>query len=145
MLDQKQQHSIPLKEEIQYIQSYLDIEQVRFQDRLAIKYEIADNTLDCIVPNLILQPLVENALKHGFSRRIDAGWIRLKSEILDQKQLLLIVEDDGEGLQENYQEGIGLKNVQERLKQMYGEQASLTLLSPEPKGCMAQILIPIDT
>lgn len=143
MLDQNQKQLIPLKDELTYIKSYLDIEQIRFQDRLIITYEIEDNLLDLKIPNLILQPLVENAIKHGFSKKVDTGLIEIKAKNVG-KYLVLTVKDDGLGFQNGkiVGMGIGLKNTKERLKQIYKDDFSFELLSSQDKGVVAKISLP---
>lgn len=147
ILEQDQRNTIPLADEIKYISSYLDIEQVRFNDRLKVVYEIPADTLKAAVPNLILQPLVENAVKHGFSRRTDAGKIRVASQ-RDGDRLILTVEDDGKGIAEpaSIQEcsGIGIKNVKGRLKEMYKGDFQFEIASPNQEGFIARIVIPFQ-
>ncbi len=147
LLDQDQKQKISLKEEMKYIQSYLDIEQTRFRDRLKIEYDIEKETLQTQVPNLILQPLVENAIKHGFSKRTDCGKIKISGKRFNG-QLELIVEDDGRGTRDTKlafkNGGIGLKNVKNRLAQMYKENYKLELTSNRENGFTARILIPFE-
>jgi two-component system, LytTR family, sensor kinase len=146
MLEENQNHTVTLKDEINYIQSYLYIEEIRFQDRLKIFYEIAEDTEDFLVPNLILQPLVENAIKHGFSKQIDGGQIKITSKI-KKDMLALSVEDDGKGasiepMQILENPGIGIKNIHERLKHMYKE--NFQFIFESENGFTARILIPIQ-
>lgn len=147
LLDQEQKQKITLKEEMKYIRSYLDIEQTRFRDRLKIEYAIEEQTLQAQVPNLILQPLVENAIKHGFSKRTDCGTIKISGRRVEN-QLELVVEDDGRGTADANSAlangGIGLKNVRERLAQMYKDDAALELTSLQGSGFSARILIPFE-
>lgn len=148
VLDQEQHATISLSDEMRYVESYLDIEQTRFRDRLEIQYDIADDTLAAQVPNLVLQPLVENAIKHGFSRRIERGCISVRSR-RDNGKLELIVQDDGRGVHDisSVMTGsrIGLQNVLKRLQQMYGRDAELQLDSPNQRGFIARISIPFET
>jgi LytS/YehU family sensor histidine kinase len=147
LLDQDHRATISLKDEMRYIRSYLDIEQTRFRDRLSVRYEITEETLAAQVPNLILQPLVENAVKHGFSRRSDSGTIRVSSK-RDNGKLHLIVEDDGRGVGDAdaivAKSGIGLENVRKRLHQMYEGEAELRLDSPNRGGFLATISMPFE-
>ena len=149
MLEQNQKHTITLENELEYIRSYLDIEEVRFHDRLKVEYEIDQDSRQAMVPNLILQPLVENAIKHGFSKKADAGRIRISSKI-DANQLELRVEDDGNGTGQSEEssarvigQGIGISNVRERLKKMYGEHFKLDLFSPNGHGFVSQVRLPL--
>ena len=96
MLDQEQKNFIPLQDEIEYLKNYLFIEQTRFMDRLTVNYEIQHESLKAVVPNLILQPLVENAIKHGFSNSTENGIVLIKS-YLKNDDLHLFIEDDGVG------------------------------------------------
>lgn len=145
ILEQDKKHSIPLSEELKYIRSYLDIEQVRFNDRLQIKYDISKDTLDALVPNLILQPLVENAVKHGFSKRTDCGVIKVTSRRLNGS-LEIIIEDDGRGVSDPAvilsKPGIGIQNVKDRLKQMYADDFEFEITSPNQQGFIVRMDIP---
>ena len=144
-MEQDQKHSIPLSEEIKYISSYLDIEQVRFNDRLQIEYDVSKETLDAMVPNLILQPLVENAVKHGFSKRTDCGVIKVSSRRLNGF-LEIVIEDDGKGVPNPAavlaNPGIGIQNVKDRLKQMYRDEFQFEIKSPNHHGFIARLEIP---
>lgn len=147
MLDQDQQHEIPLRDEIDYLKNYLFIEQTRFMDRLSVNYDMHPESLKAIVPNLILQPLVENAIKHGFSNITENGTIDVKSYIKNN-QLHMIIEDDGAGcddcdsLLENA--GIGLTNTYQRLKEIYKNNFTFKLESEKGKGFKVHIAIPLS-
>lgn len=113
---------VPLQEELEFLQKYLEIEQTRFQDRLTVRYEIDPDTLDAEVPRLILQPLVENAIKHGVSPRSGPGLIEILSH-RDGRDLWLEVRDNGVGLSSGAQHrlhgGVGLSNTRDRLACLY--------------------------
>ena len=146
MLEQDQEHTVLLEQEIEYLKNYLYIEEVRFQDRLEVIFEISDETLECNVPNLILQPLVENAIKHGFSKRMDSGSIIIRA-YKSLGKLVLEVEDDGKGA-ENIESllgssRIGLKNTQQRLNKMYTD-SSFKIESELNKGFKVKIKIPCN-
>ncbi len=119
---------VPLQEEIEFLQKYLDIEQTRFQDRLAVTYDVEPDTLDAEVPRLILQPLVENAIKHGVSRRVGPGTIRIASWREDDV-LCLEVRDNSAGVAAAAPApagaGVGLSNTRARLECLYGQAQSL--------------------
>ena len=140
---------VPLAQEIDFIDRYLAIERVRFDDRLVIRLEIADAALDAAVPNLILQPLVENAIRHGiapFSRQACLT-IRARTE---GTRLVLEVEDDGPGLPVAWtlarDAGIGLAHVRDRLAHAYGAEHSFDLVRPSHgKGLLARVTIPAKT
>ena len=135
VLEQDDRLSIPLHEELTFTKNYLDIEQVRFNDRLSIEYQIDENALNALVPSLILQPLVENAIKHGFSKQTESGKITLIAKKLNEEVLELRVHDDGNGTNKSVKEllesGIGLKNVKERLEQLYKEEHIFKIISNE--------------
>ncbi|MCB0280779.1 MAG: histidine kinase [Calditrichaeota bacterium] len=144
MLDENQRMTITLEEELNYLKNYLYIEEVRFQDRLTVTYEIEAGTELFQVPNLILQPLVENAIKHGFSQKTDHSHIRLISHLSDN-QLVLQIIDDGIGFINQKSangNGIGLKNVRERLNKMYPGEAFFSIASENGRGCIAEIRLP---
>ena len=119
---------IPLQEELEFLEKYLEIEQTRFQDRLTVDYDIDPETLDAEVPRLILQPLVENAIKHGVAPRSGPGTIRITAR-RDGEVLWLEVRDNGVGLKESARarlhKGVGLSNTRARLQCLYGEAQSL--------------------
>lgn len=147
MLDKDQNNFVPLQEEIEYLKNYLFIEQTRFMDRLSVKFEIQTESLNAIIPNLILQPLVENAIKHGFSTQTEKGEIIVRSYVKNN-DLHMFVEDDGKGcdncdsLLENA--GIGLNNTYQRLQQIYKDNFKFTLDSEKGKGFKVHIKIPLD-
>lgn len=132
---------VPLMDELEFTGTYLAIEKTRFSDRLTIERDIEEETLDALVPSFLLQPLVENAIKHGISKKMQPGILRITSKKHDDR-LSLSVEDNGPGLNGNFNsEGVGLENIKQRLKQLYGD-ASFTMLSSELGGLKVQIEIP---
>lgn len=145
VLDKDKRNFIPLREELAFIKSYLDIEQVRFNDRLELRYDIDEQALDALVPSLILQPLVENAIKHGFAHKTGKGLIEVAA-IRQGDQVNLQIRDDGEG--SNYATGqllsigIGLKNVQDRLNLLYPQMSRLEIVTSPGKGFEVNITIP---
>ena len=146
LLDQNKRNKIPLSDELDFIKNYLNIEQVRFQDRLTVAYDIDDNALQALVPSLLLQPLVENAFKHGFSYRTDSGLISVSAKRLNEDLLELRVKDDGEGtnqpVEQLLEKSIGLKNVKERLMQLYPDQYIFRIVTNKKKGFEVIINIP---
>jgi sensor histidine kinase YesM len=142
-LDARTADEAPLRQELAFLQKYLDIEQLRFQDRLQVKLDIDPPTLDHPVPNLLLQPLVENAIKHGLAARPGVGLIEIETK-LAANELQLQIRDNGSGVAENGQvhDGIGLSSTRERLAQMYGTQARLTLRNRASGGLEVAITIP---
>ena len=130
-------HEVTLAEELAFLQKYLDIEQVRFGDRLTVRFEIDERVRDVLVPNLILQPLVENAIRHGISQRPGPGCIGITARTgADETTVDLEVCDDGVGLLASNQpgSGVGLDNTRARLEQLYGEAAFRLELQPRPAG-----------
>lgn len=141
------QHGRPfsrLRDEIAFIQKYLEIEQIRFQDRLVVEYDVPKSTLELKVPSLILQPLVENAIKHGIEPLAKPGSIRIRADLETTGFLRLTVTDSGRGLPAEgpRREGIGTTNTRARLAEIYGESQRFTLANSEESGLSATILIP---
>ncbi len=139
------EHFVTLREELQAIDEYLDIEQVRFGPNLRVEKAIGPDTLDVIVPSMLLQPLVENSVKHGLSRKLGPGRITIRS-VRDRGVTILEVIDDGVGISEDRlaqpTSGIGLSNVRERLRVIYGAHCQLKLTSEPGKGTCARMEIP---
>ncbi|MFZ0960155.1 MAG: histidine kinase [Terriglobia bacterium] len=137
----------PLQQELDFIDDYLDIEVVRFgRDKLQIHKEIDPETLDMVVPSMILQPLVENALRHGIAPKIEGGVITLRAH-RGNGRLSVEVIDDGVGISEQkqtevYGSGIGISNVRERLKVVYGQDFLLKIESQPGKGTVIRFEIP---
>ena len=139
-LESTDAQEVPLRQELDFVRRYLEIEQTRFGDRLAVRLEIAPETLDALVPNLLLQPLVENAIRHGIEPRAKPGQIELRSRC-ENGQLKLEVRDNGVGLSPDrkLEEGVGLSNTRARLKQLYGDRHRFAL-SEGPDGGLAVCL-----
>ena len=136
---------ISLKQELEFLRKYLEIEQMRFQERLKIEMRIAPETLDACVPNMILQPLVENAIKHGLAPRSQGGRIEIGAE-RNNGSLQLTVSDDGIGVPfgdlENLSEGVGLSNTRRRLRHLYGERHKFDLETTGKNGFVVNLTIP---
>jgi len=141
---------VTLQEELEFLRCYLEIEHVRFHDRLAVHMHIAPDTLDARVPNLILQPIVENAIKHGIVSRIAPGEIVIRATRIGDS-LQLRVQDNGPGLQVTDQssirikEGLGLANTRARLQQMYGSAHAFDMSDVPEGGLRVTIDIPFET
>jgi LytS/YehU family sensor histidine kinase len=135
--------TVPLHEELQYVTKYLEIERIRFSDRLTTKFSVEPGTLSVHVPNLILQPLVENAIKHGTSKVAEGGVIHIKA-CRQRGGLVLAVEDNGPGFTKKRQPGVGTSNVRERLQRLYAHQAHLKLENLHPHGARQELFIPLD-
>jgi two-component system, LytTR family, sensor kinase len=139
-------HFVTLREELQSIDEYLDIEVVRFGPQLRVDKQISPDTLEVIVPSMILQPLVENSIKHGLARKVGGGRITIATMLRD-RQAIIEVRDDGLGMSEERLEralsgGIGLSNVNERLQTIYGAHYQLKLTSVPGQGTCARMVIP---
>jgi len=139
-------HEVTLREEIDFLQRYLEIEQTRFEERLRVRISVEPEVLDCNVPNLILQPLVENAIRYAVAPRASGGCIEISARQVIGS-LRISVVDDGPGLPEGYdllaQEGVGLRNSRERLEQLYGENHRFILSNKSPRGLEVAIVIPL--
>jgi signal transduction histidine kinase len=145
-LEHSERQEIKLKEEISFIKLYLNIQQMRFSDRLQVEFEIEPATNHALVPNLLLQPLAENALRHGFGQSVDSGIIRITSRA-ENGSLRLTVCDNGAGLPDNWQlksgMGIGLANTAARLQQLYGESHRLDIRNLDDGGVEVVVVIPL--
>jgi two-component system LytT family sensor kinase len=147
-LMRNQEQFVTLREELEAIDEYLDIEVIRFGPRLTVRKSIAPNTLDVIVPSLLLQPLVENCIKHGFARKVGPGTITVRSW-REAQTAIIEVEDDGLGISEErlhraLSSGIGLSNVHERLRVLYGTSGRLQITGAPGRGACARVEIPLD-
>jgi two-component system LytT family sensor kinase len=141
-----QDHFVTLREELASIDQYLYIETVRFGPTLAVEKRIAPDTLEQLVPSMLLQPLVENSIKHGLTRKVGGGRITISSERAHGHTVIQVV-DDGlgmvtDGLELGRSGGIGLRNVDERLRVIYGANYQLQISSVPGEGTCARIEIP---
>ena len=137
-------NEITLKSELEFVGKYLEIEQTRFHDRLKVHLDVPPDLLGVYVPSLALQPLVENAIKHGISVDSAAGQLEIAVQ-RNNGRVWLRVRDDGPGPPpgSRLRFGVGLTNVQSRLKQLYGDESSLELTRGDGRGCEAIITIPL--
>jgi two-component system LytT family sensor kinase len=143
---------VPLREEVEFIDNYLDIEVVRFgRDKLRVLKELDPASLEVMVPSMLLQPLVENCLKHGLSPKVEGGSITLRSRLI-KSRLIIEVEDDGVGMATAHLleqpdglggTGIGMANVAERLKVLYGDSAKMMIESQEGVGTQIRLRLPV--
>ncbi len=143
-LDNSGTQSVTLKEELEFLRRYLEIEQARFQDQLQVEYDIEQQTLDAEVPNLILQPIIENAIKHGIGQSFEQGQILVIAKREDKK-LCLQIKDNGAGLQNNSngnKAGFGITNTQARLKSSFGSDYCFELRGLSDGGTLVILKIP---
>ncbi|MBN2346597.1 MAG: histidine kinase [Candidatus Aminicenantes bacterium] len=143
------ENEIPVASELRLLNLYLEIEQARYQERLRITRAVEPEVDQALVPALLLQPLVENAIRHGISREADGGEIVISARRNGPDGLLISVADDGPGFQGDAEElflrGIGLKNTRERLRILYGDRQSLTITNGSQKGFAVRITLPLKT
>jgi LytS/YehU family sensor histidine kinase len=142
---------VPLRQEMEFIRCYLEIEQIRFQDRLTVRMDIDPQTLDAQVPNLLWQPLVENAIKHGIEPQAAPGGCIEIGVHRDKDLLRLYVQDNGPGLpggssgECSFREGVGLSNTRARLQQLYGTSYRFELTNAAQGGVLVLLEIPFKT
>lgn len=145
-LEHEATQEVTLREELAFLEPYLEIEQARLEDRLTVVMHIAPETLDVRVPHLLLQPLVENAIRHGIAARIEPGTVEISSSRgSDERFLHLEVRDDGSGgpaPELRGRRGIGLANIRSRLEQLYGAEHRFTLENQTTGGVVVRIRLP---
>lgn len=148
VLEDSAAQEVKLKHEIEFIRRYLAIEQIRFQDRLAVEINTDHDTLDALVPNLVLQPIVENAIRHGTAGPLAASTVTVTA-LREGASLRLRVVDDGPGFSGapagRGGTGLGMSNTRKRLAQVYGERASLEVEDRSPRGAAVTIVLPFHT
>ena len=142
----KHEHLSPLRDELDFIDDYLSIEQVRYGGKLRFEKHIEPRVMDMLVPSMLLQPLVENCIKHGLSGKVEGGTIVLRAR-RERAMLLVSVEDDGAGISQErlsnlMGSGIGVNNVNERLKVLFGDEGVLRIESQEGQGTCVEIQVP---
>jgi LytS/YehU family sensor histidine kinase len=146
-LENSDQQLVSLKEEAEFLRCYLEIEQVRFGDRLTVAFELEPQTLSAQVPHLILQPVVENAIRHAIAPRATRGHINVEAKRLNSS-LRLEVRDNGPGIASNSDlpgtEGVGLSNVRARLQQIYGSDFRFELINAGGEGLTVVMEIPFQ-
>src|SRR5437763_1276005 len=144
-LDEGSEQEVPLASELGFVRRYLSIEEFRFPDRLRVEVDVPEDLLSASVPNLILQPLVENAIRHGVAKSSSSGVVRIAARRRNG-WLELSVEDDGPGLPAGWRWdagcGIGLMNVRSRMEQLYGGRQEFVVENAEPEGTAARLRIP---
>lgn len=144
VVEGSEKQQVPLQEEIQFLEKYLDIQRVRFSDQLKISVNVPDDLLMARVPSLILQPMVENAFKHGIAKRARGGEIQIEAA-RSNGSLVLSVYNQGPRLSADWQtqdNGIGIANLRTRLHNLYGKRSEFTLRDEEPEGVRASVSLP---
>jgi hypothetical protein len=148
VLEDSADQEVRLEREIEFIRRYLAIEQIRFQDRLAVQIDAGNDTLEALVPNLVLQPIVENAIRHGMAAPVAASGVTVTARA-EASSLRLGVLDDGPGLSgtpaRRSGAGLGISNTRKRLAQLYGDSASLEVNERSPRGTAVTITLPFHT
>lgn len=147
-LDNDPMQTVTVAEEIEAVQLYLDIEKVRFEERLRLHLRVEPDAREALMPSLLLQPLVENAIKYAIAAAIDGGGIEISAEV-EGDDLVLRVADDGPGLKPGSGQtgrggGVGLRNCRERLEQLYGDRQSFRLAATEPQGLTVIMRLPLE-
>lgn len=137
---------VPLQQELEFLERYLDVERTRFRDRLTVKMEIDPAARDALVPNLILQPVVENAIRHGIEPRAEPGNVAVIARV-EGNVLRVTVRDDGAGLGSGgpHGSGIGLSNARARLEQLYGLRHRFTVENAPGGGVLVTLELPLET
>jgi len=144
-LDQRRGDEITVRDEIDFLRHYLDLERLRFEDRLRVRLDVDPEALPAMVPTFLLQPLVENALRHAIAPRSEGGTVDVSIR-RDQGWLRIVVADDGPGLPEGrVAEGVGLANTRERLKQLYSLADAVRLTPLEEGGLRVDVTVPFHT
>ena len=149
---------VPFEDELAFTDDYLDIEVVRFGEKLRVVKDIAEETLPVVVPSMMLQPLIENSIKHGLEPRIRGGTVTLRSRLLSDGRLMVEVEDDGIGMDAEASNdflgeaarvgasdgtGIGMRNVRERMHVLYGDEAEVDVVSRPGRGTKVTLVMPV--
>jgi two-component system LytT family sensor kinase len=130
-----------LSDELKFVGRYLAIEKIRFGDRLCVEYDVPAECQRAQIPSFLIQPLVENAVRHGVSKRAAAGIIRISARC-DGDKLRVSVSDDGPGLVTEPAPGVGLGNTSSRLEQLFGASAQVRLRDAEAGGAVCEVELP---
>jgi sensor histidine kinase YesM len=143
-LDNTRVQEVTLRQEMDFLERYVEIQKARFSDRLQVDFAIEPAAMEARIPNLLLQPLVENAILHGVAPKSGPGRVEVRGRV-EAGQLFLEVRDDGPGLGDGSRrakEGVGLTNTRERLAKIYGSRSQLSLRSEAGHGVAVQIILP---
>jgi len=144
VVEESGRQQVPLGEELDFAQKYLDIQKVRFAERLQVSVDVPKELFPAQVPSLILQPMVENAVKHGIAKRVQGGAIRIAA-FRSNGRLTLTVYNDGPGLPAGWEKthsGVGISNARTRLRNLYGDEFDLSMQNQEPGGVEVSVSVP---
>jgi two-component system LytT family sensor kinase len=148
VLDDSTHQEVPLRRELEFVNRYLAMEKIRFQNRLEVRTEVEGDALDALVPNLVLQPIVENAIRHGVEKRASPTTVTVGAST-DGQALRLWIRDDGPGFRgtagARSSRGVGISNTRRRLAQLYGDAASLDTEDASPSGAIVTMTLPFHT
>jgi LytS/YehU family sensor histidine kinase len=148
VLDDSARQEVSLRRELEFIERYLAMEKIRFQNRLEVRTEVVTDALDTLVPNLLLQPIVENAIRHAVENQESTTTVTVRAST-DGETLRLQIADDGPGFRGTAggrrSPGVGISNTRSRLAQLYGDEASLDIEDASPGGAIVTITLPLHT
>jgi len=140
-LDRDSTDLISLRDELKFVEAYLDLERMRFGDRLTIEWKIASEAQELLVPQMILQPLVENAIRHGVASSRERGWVKIEAR--NAENLFEILVSNNVGVKPSNGTGVGLRNVEARLKYLYSGEASLRFAIAEDRTATVKLILPV--
>jgi signal transduction histidine kinase len=143
-IEETDTHEIPLRKELKFLESYLEIERVRFKDRMSVEVDSSPGIMDALVPYMCLQPLAENAVRHGIARRSSPGTLTVRAKRLGAS-VQITIQDDGPGLPPGWDQrkrGLGITNTRARLDQLYGKEGTLRIESAERQGTLVTLRLP---
>ncbi|QGZ40397.1 sensor histidine kinase [Pseudoduganella flava] len=140
--DRSERQLVTIEEELDFIRNYLDVQRIRFAERLRYRIDVPDSLKSALVPDFIVQPLVENAIKHGIAKRAKGGELTVAASA-DGGTLTLSVYNDGPPLPASWREGVGLANTRQRLRALYGGAEALTLRNEAAAGVLATLTLPL--
>lgn len=144
LINDSDRQTVPLKEEVEFLERYLEIQKVRFAERLQVRVDVPEECLGVEVPSLVLQPIVENAIKHGIAKRAQGGAVRIHA-CRCNGMLKLSVYNDGPALQNsNGENGVGIANIRTRLKALYGEAFELSMCNQDGCGVEVSVSVPFN-
>lgn len=141
VVEEQTENLIPLSRELDFLRCYLELEKMRLGERLSVSFEVDGETLEAMVPNMVLQPVVENSIKHGIARFNRAGRLRIASR-REGSLLRLVVEDNGPGLEAEARHGVGLSNIEARLSHHFHEKQSIRYANLPARGLRCEIVVP---